>query len=289
MASGTQRWALIVHGGARTIDPGQEAENRAGIKEALDAGTRALARGEKAVDVAETVVRALEDNPAFNAGLYGVMNSDGKMQLDAAIMDGTTLDIGAVAALEGIRYPVSVARKLLREKTVFLAGAGAKNFADAHGVEPLPDDVCAPKGKHKGHDTVGCVVLDNEGNIAVAVSTGGLEGKMPGRVGDSPLSGCGFYAESTIGGVCFSGEGEAVIRSILAARAMADIEALSPQQAMDRAVGRVAALQAEAGGIALDTKARIGWSHNSAHFAVGYQRAGAEPHIHLQRTETHFE
>jgi L-asparaginase / beta-aspartyl-peptidase len=286
MQSDRNAWALILHGGARTIEPGDEERNRTGVAQALAAGKRLLTEGTCALDVAEEVIRVLEDHPAFNAGLYCVLNSEGKIQLDAAIMDGTTLDVGAVAALEGILHPVSVARKLLREDTVFLAGAGAKAFADAHGAEPLPDKVPEPS-KHKGHDTVGCVVLDGQGDIAVAVSTGGLSGKLPGRVGDSPLAGCGFYAESAVGGLCFSGEGEAVIRSILAARAMADLEKLSSQEAMDRAVGRIAALQAEVGGIALDAQGRFGWAHNSTHFAVGMQREGEEPEIYLQRTETH--
>jgi isoaspartyl peptidase/L-asparaginase-like protein (Ntn-hydrolase superfamily) len=282
-------WALILHGGAREIAPEQFEENRAGLRLALDAGQRMLDGGASAIDAVDAAVQALEEHPAFNAGRFCARNSDGEMELDAAIMDGTTMEIGAVAALKRIRYPVTVAKALLRMPTVLLSGEGAEKFAWRIGAEPMPPEECAPEKTDKrggrGHDTVGCIALDRHGNIAVATSTGGLSDKMPGRIGDAPLAGSGFFADSRVGGVAFSGEGEAVIRTILAARAIAALEHCSPQETMDQAIARVAGLKAEVGGIALDARGIFGWSHNSSHFAVGTAAAGDTPKIYLQRGE----
>jgi beta-aspartyl-peptidase (threonine type) len=283
-----RRWALILHGGARTIETGRLEENRKGLTVALDAGRGVLGRGGSAVDAVDAAVRALEEHAAFNAGRSCVRNSDGEMELDAAIMDGTTGDIGAVAALKNVRYPVAVAKALLREKTVLLAGDGAEKFAREIGAEPMLTDVRktaeAEKKQKAEHDTVGCIALDSVGNIAVATSTGGLSDKKPGRVGDAPLAGCGFFADSRVGAVAFSGEGEAVIRTILAARAMADFALFPPQEVMDRAVARVQEFKAEVGGIALDAKGRFGWSHNSTHFAVGMVTQDEPARVYLHRT-----
>jgi beta-aspartyl-peptidase (threonine type) len=279
-------WSLILHGGARTITPEDHERNREGISVALQVGMTALTQGHCAVDVVEAVVRVLEDHPAFNAGRACVLNSDGDIELDAAIMDGTTLEIGAVAALRDVRNPVAVARLLLREKTVMLAGGGAAKYARERNMELLPDDVCKPgQASSDDHDTVGCIARDSKGHIAVATSTGGLSGKLPGRVGDAPLPGCGFYAENAIGGVAFSGEGEVVMRLMLAARAMHDLSTNNPETAMRTAVGRVAALMAEVGGIAMDAHGNLGLAHNSDHFAFGTVVEGRRAQVCLHRSE----
>jgi L-asparaginase / beta-aspartyl-peptidase len=229
-----------------------------------------------------TTVRALEDEPAFNAGLSSVLNSDGQREMDAAVMDGATLDVGAVCALQGFRHPVSIAKALLRKKTVLLAGDGARSFARAHDAERLPEGPLPPSADDG--DTVGCIVL-RHGNIAVATSTGGLRGKPPGRVGDTPLAGCGFYAENGIGGVAFSGQGEAVIRTALGARAMNDLARMMPQKAMDHAVARISQLDAPGGGIALSAGGKIGWAHNCPHFSVGILTSEHGARAFLKRCE----
>jgi beta-aspartyl-peptidase (threonine type) len=277
-------WALILHGGAGTLKPENFAAKRTGLMAALEAGRRKLADQAPALDAVETAVRVMEEDIVFNAGLGSVRNGRGDVEMDAAIMDGTTLDVGAVAALRGIKHPVSVARALLREKPVLLVADGAHAFARGIGAECAPAQA-ASTSLQEELDTVGCIALDGAGNIAVATSTGGLAGKWPGRIGDAPLAGSGFYAETKIGGVAFSGEGEAMIRTALAARAMTEIPQLTVQIAMDRAMERIALLDAKGGGIALDATGAFGWAHNTSHFGVGMVREGDAPVIHLHRAD----
>jgi hypothetical protein len=148
-------------------------------------------------------VRELEDDPTFNAGSGSVPTSSGQIEMDAAIMDGRSLEIGAVAAVRGISNPVAVARLLLKEKTVLLVGEGAQTFAAEQGIASSSPASCSTAEPQC--DTVGCVARDVHGNIAVATSTGGLTGQRPGRVGDAPIPGCGFYADNQVGGVAISG------------------------------------------------------------------------------------
>jgi beta-aspartyl-peptidase (threonine type) len=277
-------WALILHGGAATVQPHDYEIKRAALFEALSAGRLVLEQGLPATTAVEAAVRAMEDNATFNAGHGSVKNLDGEVELDAALMDGTTHEVGAVAVLRSVRHPISVATALLREKTVLLAGEGAYRFAKSIKAEPPKADT-GVSSSSAGHDTVGCVALDLLGTIAVATSTGGLAGKLPGRVGDSPIVGCGFLAESTVGGIAFSGEGEAIMRTVLAAHAMNDIVPLGVQVAMERSVERVVLLDAEVGGIALNAAGEFGWAHNSTHFPVGMMRRYDEPRVYMSRGE----
>jgi beta-aspartyl-peptidase (threonine type) len=278
-----RRWALVLHGGQREIPPEERAAARAGCEAALAVGIAVLRRGGPALEAVESVLRVLEDDPVFNAGRGGARNADGEVELDAAVMDGATLDVGAVAAIRGVRHPVSVARRMLRAQPILLVAEGARRFAERQGAElaaPAP-----PSGKPR-QDTVGCVALDTEGHVAAATSTGGLDGSHAGRVGDSPMPGCGFYAEDAVGAVAFSGTGEHIARAALAARAMAAIEAGTlPEAAMADAVRRVEALGGEVGGIALDHQGRIGWRHNGPNFAVGLAAEDEPPRVHLAKGE----
>lgn len=276
MTGPSRRWALVLHGGAKEIMPSEELANRDGMSKALDAGRRVLVAGGSALDAAEAAVRELERLAVFNAGRGSVRNSAGEVEMDASLMDGATLDIGAVAALKGFSNPVSVARSLLREEAILLVGEGARQFALESGAEASgPDPVVAAAGG-RGCDTVGCVAMDNERNLAVACSTGGLEGSVPGRVGDTPLPGCGFYADNGLGAVAFSGHGEGIARLLLASRVMADIGALGADAAVRRAVAEMPRAGGDAGGIAIDSSGAIGWWHNSPHFPVALQDSGTE-------------
>jgi len=266
-------WAIIVHGGARTIAPAAASAHRAGCLLAVRSGMERLLGGGSALDAVEAAVRVLETDATFNAGYGAVLNAEGEVELDAAIMDGDDLAIGAVAAAQGLSHPVSVARKLLGETPTLLSGVGARRFAERTGGE-----VCRPaamiasrerQAVQVGNDTVGCVALDLSGRAAVGVSTGGLTGKMPGRIGDSPIPGCGFYADSKIGGVCFSGDGESVSRTLLSARVTFTMDDLGPQRALTAALTSLHRVGGEAGGIALDRHGRFGCAHNSQEFAVG--------------------
>jgi beta-aspartyl-peptidase (threonine type) len=186
--------------------------------------------------------------------------------MDAAIMDGATLDVGAVAAIRCVRHPVSVARLLLAEKPVLLVGEGAQAFAAARGVEI--HNVTAADRSGCDHDTVGCVAQDRHGNLAVATSTGGLAGQMRGRVGDAPIPGCGFYADNSVGAVALSGDGESIMRTLLAARVMEMLERRASPVAVADAMRQLDRVGGEAGIIAIDASGRFGITHNSEHFAV---------------------
>jgi beta-aspartyl-peptidase (threonine type) len=280
-------WALVLHGGAKEIPPEQEQANRAGCLDALAAGAALLRSGCSALDAVEAAIRVLEDDPTFNAGRGSVRDADGDVQMDAAIMDGAKLDIGGVAAIREVRHPVSVARRMLRETPTLLVADGARRFAKAHGAEIWDAAHLREVAGASGHDTVGCVALDMRGNLAAGTSTGGLEGCAPGRVGDSPLPGCGFYADNSLGAVAFSGDGEGITRGMLAARVMQSLETRPPLAAIEEAIARLGLIGGgEVGGIVLDRTGRIGWAHNSRHFAVAMVTSEDEaPHVYLHKSE----
>jgi len=264
-----ERWSIIVHGGARTIPPKDHDLHRAGCRAAAQIGADILKAGGTALEAVLQSVRVLEDDPLFNAGTGSVPNADGELELDAAVMDGTCLRVGAVAALKGIPNPVTVARLLLDDLPVLLVGEGAQAYAIRNGIftEPnLRHANAAPAAPQ--HDTVGCVARDRAGRMAVATSTGGLSGQMAGRVGDAPLAGCGFYVDDMIGGVAISGDGESIIRIALAARVMSGLERQSPIDAARTALAALDRVGGEAGIIALDKDGRFGVAHSSDHFAV---------------------
>lgn len=263
-----KRWSLVVHGGARTIAEAHQDANRRGCRTAAALGADILQKGGSALDAAEQAVRALEDDVTFNAGSGSVPTLAGMAEMDAAIMDGGTLDVGAVASICSVRHPVSIARFLLRETPVLLVGKGANDVALAHGVEPY--DVPLATDNACQHDTVGCVARDMHGRIAAATSTGGLSGQAPGRVGDAPIPGAGFYADDRIGGVAISGDGESILRTYLAARVMSAIGNGSDHQRVAEALASLERVGGEAGIIALDRAGRLGLAHNSEHFSVAF-------------------
>jgi L-asparaginase / beta-aspartyl-peptidase len=238
MASSADRAAtsrvptIIVHGGAGA-DSSRVPEFRLGVRAAVLAGWRVLADGGSALDAVESAVRALEDDPRFNAGHGSVLNRDGVVETDASIMEGDRLQCGAVAALVGIANPVTAARRVLESRRhVLLVGDGAKAFCRAAGIPDCDPASLITDRQRKRHGelarrpvspgggTVGAVALDRHGTIAAATSTGGTPGKLPGRVGDSALIGSGTYADSSLGGVSCTGDGEAIIRVVLGHRAL---------------------------------------------------------------------
>ncbi len=283
-------FALILHGGAKAIQPNREAANRSGCRDAALEGRRVLEQGGSAVEAVEAAIRSLEDDPTFNAGFGSDLNADGIVEMDAALMDGSTLDIGAVAALQGVRHPVSVARRMLAEPPTLLVADGARRFAaacDEELCDPAALVAREPPAAPHEHDTVGCVALDLSGRMAAGTSTGGLDGTRPGRVGDSPLPGCGFYADDRVGGVSLSGDGENIARVLLAARVMEALEAgAMPAAAAQAGVDRLARVGGEAGAIVLDRHGRFGFAHNSSHFAIAWIAEGMDaPCVRLRQDE----
>jgi beta-aspartyl-peptidase (threonine type) len=304
MAHPQSRWALAIHGGAGVaehvaLDAALQAQYRAGLKAALDAGSGSLSAGGSALDAVEAAVRVLEDDPLFNAGRGAVFTSAGANELDAAVMDGSTLSAGAVAGLSRSRHPVSVARAVMeRSAHVMLIGDGAEAFARAQGLEAEPPAFffteqrwgaleahmrnlglaqpprpqwaaeTAAEGFEPGAEhpfgTVGAVALDPAGRLAAATSTGGMTGKAPGRVGDAPIIGAGTYADENAA-VSGTGDGEQFIRLTLArdvARLVED--GLAPKAAADVLIQRkLTALGGAGGAIVVDRLGRVGWSFNS--------------------------
>lgn len=283
-------WALIAHGGAKTIDSALFERNRAGCIAATAAGAEVLRGGGSAVAAAEAAVRVLEDDSVFNAGYGSVLNSDGEVEMDAALMNGSDLSVGGVAGVRRVRHPVSVARAMLTEQPVLLAGEGAERFARDQGIELCdPQEMISQEAlasENKAHDTVGCVAIDANGHIAAATSTGGLPGKHVGRIGDSPIPGSGLYADDQLGGAAFSGDGESILRTMLAAHVMHALESGSAGPAAALAIEKLARVDGEAGAIVIDRSGRIGVAHNSDHFALALVTgAMAEPRGAIHRDE----
>ena len=237
---------IVVHGGAWAIPDALAVASVAGVRAASRAGYGVLHSGGSALDAVEAAVRSLEDDVAFDAGRGSVLTSDGRIEMDAVVMDGETLGSGAVACVGSIMHPVSLARMVMeRTEHSLLVGAGADQFAREQDVpKATADDLVTPAALEEferfkrygstvdalfnaplgaaplGHDTVGAVALDANGNVAAATSTGGITLKRPGRVGDSPLVGSGAYADNSIGASSCTGHGESIMSRVLALRVL---------------------------------------------------------------------
>jgi beta-aspartyl-peptidase (threonine type) len=274
--------ALIVHGGAGADPASGREELRQGIRDAVAAGWAVLHQGGGAVDAVEAAVCAMEDNARFNAGRGSALTSEGTVEMDASIMEGDGLRNGAVACVTAMRHPISLARLILEDGPhSFFAGEGAMARARALGVpfcdpEELITDTQRKRLESRTGGTVGAVALDRRGLIAAATSTGGTAGKPPGRVGDSALIGCGTYAESTSGGVSCTGDGEAIIRVVLARRTIDILKlAADPMHACQVAMDVLVEEGRGGGGlICIDWKGRLGWAHSTPLMPVGFMSPG---------------
>jgi beta-aspartyl-peptidase (threonine type) len=281
--------SIAIHGGAGVITRGSmsaadEQAYRADLGRALDAGYEVLQSGGSSLDAVTTAVRILEDSPLFNAGRGAVFNHEGINELDASIMDGRTLNAGAVAGVRHVRNPIDLARLVMeRSPHVLLAGAGAEEFALEQGVELVPrnyfhterrwqqlekarsgDRYSAAEIGYFG--TVGAVALDDEGNLAAATSTGGMTNKRWGRVGDSPLIGAGNYADNGSCAVSATGSGEYFIRTVLAHEisALVKYRGLAVDDAARQAVhGTLKAVGGEGGVIAVDRAGNVAMQFNT--------------------------
>lgn len=275
--------AILVHGGAGRAPENEDAAQcrREGCLAAARKGWSALAAGASALDAVEAAVIVLEDDPEFNAGTGSVLNRDGRVETDAAIMDGTTLAAGAVGAVSGIGNPIRLARRVMEKSShVLLAGAGAEAFAREQGFEFVDPTSLATERQRlrwrERHGTVGAVARDAQGRLAAATSTGGIFMKLPGRIGDTPLVGCGTYADRHAAASA-TGDGEAIIRLTLARLAAFEVAAgRDAQAAAEAAIVRLTASGlGEAGLIVVDKLGRLGFAHNTASLArAGMSTAG---------------
>lgn len=285
---------LVVHGGGWAIPDDMVDAHLNGIRSAMAAGWRQLEHGGCALDAVEAAVTVMEDDEAFDAGRGSFLNRDGRVQLDALIMDGATLRAGGVGCVERIRNPIHAARIVLEDSPhVYFVGPGAERFAAEHGV-PLIDNeelvierevqrlrAIQALGESKldvfsaSHDTVGAVALDLEGNLAAATSTGGTLNKTPGRVGDSSLIGCGCYADNQSAAVSTTGWGEPIMKLVLGKWAADRVAGgVPPQQAASEAISYLRQrLSGHGGIIVLDTQGRLGIAHNTPRMAWGFATA----------------
>lgn len=274
--------SIIVHGGAG--DFGAEDDSApciAGCLNAARIGRKILAAGGSALDAVQAAVMALEDDPTFNAGYGSAMNLRGEVETDASVMRGEDGGAGAVGCLKDVKNPIALARRVM-EKTphVLLVGDGARDFAVEQGFGLLPPlALVAPNAKvkwqkalakreAKGHGTVGAVARDDAGHVAAATSTGGTMLKRPGRVGDTPLIGCGTYADDLLGACSCTGLGEAIIKSTLARHAI-DLcaDGQPPSEVAALAIKQLTRFGGDGGLILVDARGRVGFAFNSARMA----------------------
>jgi len=294
------KFTIVIHGGAGTIlkedmTPDLEHAYTEGLKTAMDAGYAVLEEEGSAVNAVKAALVILEDNVLFNAGRGSVFTKKGVQEMDAAIMDGSTLDAGSVAGVRNVRNPIELAAEVMRNSNhVFLSGKGANDFAIKQGVKLEPDEYFFSQFRYdqwkairdsdnysldhthqrleelmkdKKFGTVGAVACDQKGNIAAATSTGGMTNKKYGRIGDSPLIGCGTYANNNTCGISCTGHGEMFIRAVAAydVSCLMEYKGFTLQQAMDIVVNeKLIKIHGEGGMIGVDAKGNAAMVFNSA-------------------------
>ncbi len=292
------RPSIIVHGGAGTIPPEMLEAHRQGTLRAVEAGWQVLVEGGSALDAVEQAIVIMEDDETFDAGRGSFLNAEGQVELDAGFMDGSRLLVGAVAAVQFIKNPIRLARAVMEKSDhVLLVAQGAIRFAQKMGF-PLCEltDLAVPREFERWlrllyeraypaqpamaqvTGTVGCVALDRNGHIAAGTSTGGTPNKMPGRVGDVPMVGSGFYADDEYGGTSCTGWGESIAKVNLARLALHYLQQTGdPQVATQAAIQVLADKVNGLGGIILLTPdGRPGWHYNTPHMAYAYRTAGMD-------------
>lgn len=286
--------AIIVHGGAGNIPAEEQEAYRQGCRRAAQQGWAVLERGGRAADAVEAAIVVMEDDEAFDAGRGSVLNADGQVEMDAGFMNGADMRVGAVAGVQFIQNPIRLARVVMEQcEHVLLVAEGAQRFAQRMGFRTCEYlDLAVPREiEHwqaflrdrtrpadragRGCDTVGCVALDQYGHVAAGTSTGGMANKLPGRVGDVPMVGCGFYADDELGGASSTGWGESIAKVILARLALHHLQQTGDPQAAARAAIQVLAdkVKGQAGIILLSPDGRVGWYRNTPQMAYAYRTA----------------
>jgi len=291
--------SLVVHGGAWDIPDELVDAHREGVRQSLKEAWDILKDGGSAIDAVEAAIRYMEDDETFDAGRGSFMNQSGEVELDASIMNGENLRAGAVAAVQNVKNPISLARTIMEQSDhVLLVGTGAARFAREHKVRMCkPDDLITTREldrwrdamrhaqysardsfthKQVAADTVVAVALDEEGNIAAGTSTGGTPNKYPGRVGDSPLIGSGIYADNLIGGASTSGWGESLARVVMAKTVIDLMERNGgdPESAVHEGIRILERKVDGLGGIiTLNTKGGVGIAYNTPRMARGFMNS----------------
>ncbi len=304
--------ALALHGGAGRLRRGRlaaadERAMRRLLARLLEEGIAALAEGASALDVAQRAVEALESEPQFNAGIGSALTSAGRVEMDAALMDGRTRAAGAVACVREVAHPIALARAVLDEgRHVLLAGEGADAYARERGLARLSpealitaarraelaraqreDRVSLDRDDAGARGTVGAVARDAAGHLAAATSTGGMTNQWPGRVGDSPILGAGTWADDATCAVSATGHGEIFVRAAFAHEVDAGVRlaGLSLARACRRALKRVAALGGAGGAIALAARGPAALVFNTEGMVRGFAAHGRDPWVAIYGDE----
>ncbi len=298
-----EKYVIVIHGGAgvmskERMSEEQRIEYKAKLNEALLLGEDMLKNGAAATDVVVKVINILEDSPLFNAGKGAVFTHDGVNELDASIMEGKTLNAGAVAGVRDIKNPISAARAVMdKSEHVMLSGIGASEFAKQQGLEIVPNKYFYTESRYQSLQqllkqererekkdnmgTVGCVVLDTEGNLCAGTSTGGMTNKKYGRIGDAPIIGAGTYANNLTCAVSCTGHGEYYIRLGFARdiSAMMEYKGLSVDEACREEINKLSAMDGTGGVIAVDAEGNIALEFNTSGMFRGYITASGKKDI----------
>ncbi|XP_026478333.1 isoaspartyl peptidase/L-asparaginase-like [Ctenocephalides felis] len=297
-ASESTRPLILVHGGAGKINKDSVPDILTGVKSAVRAAINVLKNGGNAIDATEAAVQFMEDNEKFNAGYGSVLSIEGNVEMDASIMHGEMLEAGAVGCIKNFANPISIARKVMEKSShVLLIGEGASKFAELEGFELLPDGSLVTENarnkleKYKkikseidkdNCGTVGAVALDKFGHVVAATSTGGLIGKLRGRVGDTAQIGSGTYADDNVGAVSATGHGESIIKFCLAHRIILAMQQssddrISTQEATKCSIDALTKkLNVGVGAISVSRCGEIGIYHSSENMSWAYSVMGED-------------
>ncbi len=303
------KYAIVVHGGAGVMgrlkdNSKAQEEYIEKLEEALALGGKLLKEGATAQDVVVEVIEVMENSPLFNAGKGAVLTAEGKNELDASIMDGETLNAGAVAGVRTIKNPIEAAREVMNNSGhVFLCGKGASLFAKKQGLKTVPNKYFLTKRRRESlkllqkkerkrtendnHGTVGCCVLDTHGNICAGTSTGGMTNKKYGRIGDSPVIGAGTYANNKTCAVSCTGHGEYYIRLGFARdiSALVEYRNMGVEEACREEISKLTAMHGTGGVIALDTAGNIAMEFNTEGMFRGYIKSSGEKGIAIFKNQ----
>ncbi|AHW58502.1 beta-aspartyl-peptidase (threonine type) [Draconibacterium orientale] len=304
-----QKYAIVIHGGAGVMskdkmDEKARAKYKARLNEALELGEQLLKNGAAATDVVVKVINVMENSPLFNAGKGAVFTHDGVNELDASIMEGKSLNAGAVAGVQDIKNPINAARAVMdNSEHVMLSGKGASEFAKEQGLEIVPNKYFYTERRYQSlqsllkHErertqkdntgTVGCAVLDTHGNLCAGTSTGGMTNKKYGRIGDSPIIGAGTYANNKTCAVSCTGHGEYYIRLGFARdiSAMMEYQNRSVTEACKKEIGKLSELEGTGGVIAVDADGNIAMEFNTSGMFRGYIKSSGEKEIAIFENE----
>jgi len=304
-----KKYSIVIHGGAGVMSKDKmneerRAEYKAKLTEALELGEKMLKEGATATDVVVKVINVMENSPLFNAGKGAVFTHDGVNELDASIMEGKTLNAGAVAGVQDIKNPINAARAVMDNSVhVILSGKGASEFAKEQGLEIVPNKYFYTESRYQSLQqllkeerkrtkkdnigTVGCAVLDTYGNISAGTSTGGMTNKRWGRIGDSPIIGAGTYANNKTCAVSCTGHGEYYIRLGFARdiSAMMEYQNLSVTEACKKEIEKLSELEGTGGVIGLDAEGNIAMEFNTSGMFRGYIKSNGEKKVAIFKGE----